>query len=105
MNRSSDILVAGGWNVATASLFTYLIAKLTDLIPGKLYWITGDVHIYLNNIEPAKQVIERLPMPFPKLNIKKNYTTLNEMLELKYEDLELINYNPNKPQIKVQMNV
>ena len=49
MNRSSDIVVAGGWNIATAALLTYILAATCGMIPGHLYWIMGDTHIYKNN--------------------------------------------------------
>lgn len=107
MNRSSDTSVAGGWNITTASLITIFLAKITGLKPGKLIWIIGDAHIYMNNIEPTKQLLNRTPTPYPKLFIKNNpkyMGDLHYLLNLKYEDLVLVNYNPEKPNIKFCMN-
>jgi thymidylate synthase len=105
MNRSSDIVVAGGWNIATASLLTYILAKSTDMIPGKLSWVYGDAHIYLNNLESAYELINRVPLPFPNLFIHKQLDNLQDILKLEFDDVELINYHPIKPQIKMTMNV
>lgn len=108
MNRSSDTSVAGGWNVTTASLLTILLAKVTGLNPGKLLWIIGDAHVYMNNIESTERVLDRTPRPYPKLFIRtepKKLGDLEYMLNLKYEDLLLINYKPEKPNIHFFMNI
>jgi thymidylate synthase len=105
MNRSSDILVAGGWNVATAALLTYILAAATGMKSGKLSWIYGDAHVYINNIDAAKELINREPNIYPKLFITKKINTIADIEGLEFTDLKLINYNPVKPQIKVTMNV
>ena len=104
MNRSSDIVVAGGWNVTTAAMLVYILAAACGYKPGKLIWITGDTHIYTNNVNAAKQLMERVPVTYPKLFITKNISTLADILELEYADLTLIGYRPVKPQIQMQMN-
>ena len=106
MNRSSDILVAGDWNIATASLFTYILAKYAKMPPGKLIWITGDTHIYLNNKIAAQQLLSRRKMvqQFPLLLINKEINTLSDILNLEYADITLLGYNSVKPQIKMNMN-
>jgi thymidylate synthase len=104
MNRSSDIVVAGGWNIATASLLTYILAKSTNMVPGKLFWVYGDAHIYLNNIDSANELLNRIPLPFPNLFINKQLESLQDIINLEFNDLELLNYYPIKPQIKMTMN-
>lgn len=104
MNRSSDIVVAGGWNITTAALLTYILAKLCNYKPGTLIWLTGDTHIYLNNCNAAEQLILRTPNIFPKLFINKNIENIEDILNLQYNDIQLINYMPLSPQIKLNMN-
>lgn len=103
-NRSSDIVVAGGWNVATAALLVYILAAACDYKPGKLMWMAGDTHIYNNNIDAAYKLIERTPKNYPKLFITKKISTLDDILNMEFSDLKLINYTPNKPQINLCMN-
>ena len=98
--RSSDILLAGGWNITSASLFTILLAKICDLTPGDLIWSTGDTHIYLNQLEACKEQIKRIPKVYPKLYIKKK---LENITDYKYDDLILINYN-SMDKISIKMN-
>ena len=87
--RSSDYVVAGGWNIATGSLLTYLIATVCDLMPDRLVWNIGDTHIYNNLIGQAEEQVEREPYQFAKLYVKKR-----DNIELfEYTDLELLGYN------------
>ncbi len=97
--RSSDFMVAGGWNIATGSLLTYLIATVCDLKPGELIWNIGDVHIYNNLIDQTKIQIERTPVLFPKLLIAKK----ENITDYTFSDLQLLNYNPQPP-IELVMN-
>ncbi len=103
MNRSSDIVVAGGWNIATAALMTYILAQCCGYKPGKLIWLTGDTHIYLNNIEAADMLMSRTTNVFPKLYINKKLNTPDDILALQYADIRLVNYHPGS-KIKMKMN-
>lgn len=99
--RSSDIMVAGGWNVAAGSLLTILVAYYCNLEPNELIWNIGDAHIYNNLIEATKENINCQTTVFPKLflkNMPKDITLVN------YENLELINYKVNN-KISVVLNV
>ncbi len=98
--RSSDFVVAGGWNIATGSLLTYLIATVCDLTPAELIWNLGDTHVYNNLVEQAKVQIDREPRLYPKLYITKK----ENITDFEFSDLELINYNPY-PSIDLVMNV
>jgi thymidylate synthase len=100
IQRSSDILLAGGWNIASAALFTHLIANVCGLYPKELIWSIGDVHIYKNQLEQASLQVQRTPNPFPTLTIRKHPEKITDFT---WEDLNLENYHPQEP-IKIQMN-
>jgi len=101
--RSSDIMTAGGWNVATGALLTIMIASVCGLEPNKLVWDLGDVHIYNNLIAGAKEQVTRTPPIYPKLFLKD---APDDITKFEYANLELINYNPlPKGSIKIVMNV
>ena len=97
--RSSDFVVAGGWNVATGALLTYLIAAVCDLTPGELIWNIGDIHVYNNIISQAELQITRTPMLYPKLFVKKR----ENIEDYEFNDLELLCYDPY-PAINLVMN-
>jgi thymidylate synthase len=81
-----------------------MIAKITNLKPGKLTFSGGDTHIYLNHIDQCKEQISRIPFVFPKLNIRKDIKTLEDIETLQYEDFELIDYKFH-PTIKAPMAI
>jgi thymidylate synthase len=108
--RSSDVILAGMWNMVTATLLTRILAHFTGLKPGKIIWSVGDIHIYENQWEAVDEICARVPRPFPLLRINalsSEYDTVDDIvakiLELKYEDLDILNYHPH-PSVKLVMN-
>jgi len=100
--RSSDIVLAGGWNVATGSLLTHIIAAYTNLTAHELIWNIGDVHIYNNNIESIKELLKDTD----NTNIYPTIFLNNlpeQITDLKWENIQILNYKPNK-NIKLVMN-
>lgn len=102
--RSSDYFLANNWNTCTGALFVHMLCKLDgiDLVPGELTVFIADAHIYKSHMEQVKQNLERSPYPYPKLIIQGEKK--KDMLEYKFEDLELIGYKAH-PNIKAEMAV
>ncbi len=105
--RSSDIAVAGGWNIASAALLTHMLASVCGLQPHKLIWSVGDSHIYNNQIDDVREQLARRPSaPFPKLYFRGGAPSLTNgrhITEFEYDDLKLVNYRPQK-KIKFAFN-
>ena len=99
--RSADTGLGVPFNIASYALLTYMIAHVTNLKPGDFVHTFGDTHVYLNHIEPLKEQLERKPRPFPKLNIKRQVSSIDDF---KFEDFEIIGYDPY-PAIKMDMAV
>ena len=57
----------------------FFIAKEVNMVPDELIGNLGDVHLYLNHIEQAKEQIGRKPFELPELRLR-NYETLDELL-------------------------
>jgi thymidylate synthase len=102
--RSCDTLLGIPFNIASYALLTYIVAKVTNLKPGTLTFAGGDTHIYLNHIDQCNEQISRIPYPFPKLNIKKDIKTVEDIENLQLEDLELIDYQSHAA-IKAEMAI
>ena len=103
VQRSSDISLAGGWNIASSSLFVYMLAHVTGMKPRKLIWSTGDTHIYLNQVDGAREQITREPRPFPTLEIVKDPRD-NDICNFEWDHFKLVDYNPHS-RISLTMNV
>jgi thymidylate synthase len=99
--RSGDVFLGVPFNIASYALLTLMIAHVTGLAPGELVHTFGDVHLYDNHLEQAHLQLAREPRPLPTLLIKRRPASL---FELRYEDLELVGYDPH-PAIKAPVAV
>ncbi len=67
--RSVDTFLGLPFNIASYGLLLEMIAKEVNMIPDQLIGNLGDVHLYNNHIEQAKELLEREPKALPTLNI------------------------------------
>jgi thymidylate synthase len=57
--RSVDTFLGLPFNIASYGLLLEIIAKIVNMVPDELIGNLGDVHLYLNHIEQAKEQIGR----------------------------------------------
>jgi thymidylate synthase len=86
--RSSDVSLAGGFNIAQYALMTLLIAQQCDLIPGEFVWTLGDVHLYGDQIDDVREMVKRGTHQFPQIKINK----AKDLYSYEWDDIEIINY-------------
>jgi thymidylate synthase len=67
--RSVDTFLGLPFNIASYGLLLEMLAKEVNMIPDQLIGNLGDVHLYSNHIEQAKEQIERRPMKLPTIEI------------------------------------
>jgi thymidylate synthase len=70
--RSVDTFLGLPFNIASYGLLLQIIAKEVNMVPDELIGNLGDVHLYTNHIEQAKEQIGREPFELPTLNILHN---------------------------------
>jgi thymidylate synthase len=76
--RSVDTFLGLPFNIASYGLLLEIIAKEVNMVPDELIGNLGDVHLYSNHVEQAKEQIGREPYPLPKLNFSwyiENWST------------------------------
>jgi thymidylate synthase len=100
--RSSDAFLGLPFNIASTALLTHLLAHETGLDVGNVRVVLGDLHLYETHCGVANIQMSREPYPFPKLQIKRK--NLNGLWNLKYEDVELVDYQSHG-RLKAEMSV
>jgi thymidylate synthase len=71
--RSVDTFLGLPFNIASYGLLLEIIAESVNMIPDELIGNLGDVHLYNNHIEQAKEQCNRTPYDLPKLNINTEF--------------------------------
>ena len=99
--RSADLFLGVPFNIASYSALTLMVAQVTGLKPAEFILTLGDAHLYLNHLEQAREQITRKPRAFPRLRLNR---AVRELLEFRYEDFTLENYDPH-PAIKAPIAV
>ncbi len=99
--RSADIFLGVPFNIASYALLTIIIARLLGREAGEFVHTFGDVHIYENHKEQAKEQIAREPRPFPTISLDRKFKNLDDF---KPEYVTLNDYNPHPP-IKAELTV
>ncbi len=99
--RSGDTFLGVPFNIASYALLTQMIAQQCGFELGDFIWTGGDVHLYTNHIQQAKQQLQRDPKTLPRLHIKRKPASI---FDYNYEDFELLGYDPH-PHIKASVSI
>ncbi|RCL71751.1 MAG: thymidylate synthase [Flavobacteriales bacterium] len=94
--RSADIFLGVPFNIASYALLTEMMAQVCGFQAGDFIHTLGDAHIYTNHMEQVTLQLSREPKPLPILKLNPNIT---DLLAFRYEDIEILNYDPH-PSIK-----
>ncbi|OGH05266.1 MAG: thymidylate synthase [Candidatus Levybacteria bacterium RBG_16_35_11] len=100
-HRSADLFLGVPFNIASYSLLTVILARVSGLEPGEFIHTFGDVHIYENHIPQFKEQLKRKPKPLPRIIIDKRVKKLDDF---KPEHVTLEGYDPY-PIIKADLTV
>jgi thymidylate synthase len=98
--RSGDWLPGISANIFFYSAFLYMIAQQTNMKPYMLIHNVADAHVYLNQVEAAKEYLKRPEIQSPVLKLNK----AKDIFSYKLSDFEVIDYSPGET-IKIPITV
>ena len=100
--RSCDTMLGIPFNITSYATLTYMIAKITNMIPDELIASLGDCHIYEAHFDAVKEQLSRNGSDvLPKLKINGSQKKIKDF---NYEDFEIMDYYPD-PTIKAPLLV
>jgi thymidylate synthase len=97
--RSVDTFLGLPFNIASYGLLLQIVAKEVGMYADELIGNLGDVHLYSNHIEQAKEQISREPFKLPKIEITERnwfqHQLVKERLGEKTFKDKILSYRPD----------
>ncbi|MFY8093626.1 MAG: thymidylate synthase [Niveispirillum sp.] len=99
--RSCDVLLGLPFNLTGAVALQAMLAQQADLRLGEFVWMGGDVHLYLNHLDAAREQLTRIPRPLPRLTLARRADSIDGY---RMGDFVVEGYDPHPP-IKAEVAV
>jgi thymidylate synthase len=99
--RSADLFLGVPFNIASYSLLTMMVAQVCDLQPADFVHTFGDLHLYQNHVEQAREQLSRECRALPRIKLNPAITRIENF---RFEDFTLLDYDPH-PSIKAPIAV
>jgi len=90
--RSQDLYLGTPFNLIGVSALLHMIAQQADMMPGEIIWSGGDVHLYSNHEDMARELLTREPRPLPKMKLLRKPDSIDGY---QIEDFEVTGYDPH----------
>lgn len=92
--RSADILLGVPFNWTGGVALQLMLAQQAGLELGEFVWMGGDVHLYRNHVEQAREQLGRTPRPLPKMSLVRRRPSIDAY---EIDDFAVEGYDPHPP--------
>ena len=99
--RSADLFLGVPFNIASYALFTLMLAQVCGYEPREFIHTFGDLHLYSNHLEQAREQLTRTPRALPTMRLDPGVTQLENF---RFEHFQLEGYDPH-PHIPAEVSV
>jgi thymidylate synthase len=89
--RSADLMLGVPFNIASYALLLQMVAQVTGYTPREFVHTFGDVHIYSNHLEGAREQLKRAPRTLPLMRLNPE---VKDIFSFSYSDFSLEGYEP-----------
>ncbi len=92
--RSCDLLLGAPFNWVGTVALQMMLAQQAGLRMGEFVWMAGDVHLYLNHLDQAREQLSRTPRAVPRMRLLCHRSGIDDYT---IDDFAVEGYDPHPP--------
>ena len=93
--RSGDVPVGVPSNMVQYAALALMLEQLTDFEAAVYYHTISDAHIYEDQVEHVRQLLEREPLRLPSVHLNDTGRRVEDIHDFRAEHFDLTDYEPH----------